>query len=843
MNKWLLIFPFFLAGPSGFGQFVDDFSDGNFSGNPTWVGDTSKFIVDDSLKLQLVAQAETNEAQLFTQSKAVINGHWEALIQMDFNPSSSNKSRFIINSNTAIVGQPFTGYYVEIGGTSDEVSFYKSVNNNTTKLIDGRDGMVNANAVNLRIKVTNDSLGNWQLYADTTGKFNYQLIGTAFDDEVTTSTYTGIWCDYTSTRSTKFWFDDFIVTGDTLPDLIAPKLISTQLQGDSLLLLSFDEKIDSAITVSVSPEIAFDKLYQGNKITIAFLNGLQNGLMYELTLSQLQDLSGNQSPDSTFTIQYLKAEQAIFRDVVINEIMADPSPTNQLPEHEFIELFNRSDKVINLVDWSLINSNVSKPIPAFILLPQQYVLLSPTSAVDDLSVYGDVLGISGWVALTNAGDDIQLLNNEQVLIDELNYDDTWYENDTAEAGGWTLEQIDYEVLCTTKSNWTASTGSPNEINKHVHVGFDQTPPTLSKILSVNQSEIVVEVSENINSEFFSNESVSISPSADLNSSNYDPLTNAITLAFETLQLNIPYQITLDISDCNGNQNQVNTNNLYVPEAANEQDIVINELLFNPFPAGVDFVELLNISDKHIDLSQLNIGVIKSQDTTWSSSLVSNYKLLPPKSYAYFSEDTSLIKASYSARNGLQITSLPAMNDDEGHVILKSKNGKIIDEVVYREDDHFEAIQQVEGISLEKINPNTPSKSTSENWHSAASSVGYATPGNQNSQFNNTNDNASSFSLGNLRISPNNDGIDDLLTIYINSSPGIGTIKIYSLAGIEITTIQHQMILGQENIVYWDGLDSNGQITPVGNYIIFAELVLETGTIKRFKEAFSVVTID
>jgi hypothetical protein len=841
MNKWLLIFPFLFVGTSSFSQFVDDFSDGNFSENPNWVGDTSKFIVDDSLKLQLVAPAETNEAQLFTQSKAVINGHWEALIQMDFNPSSSNKSGFIINSNTAMVGQPLTGYYVEIGGTSDEVSFYKSVNNNTTKLIDGSDGMLNTNAVNLRVKVTNDSLGNWQLYADTTGNFNFELIGTAFDNEITTCAYTGIWCDYTSTRSTKFWFDDFIVTGDTLPDLIAPKLISKQLQGDSLLSLSFDEKIDSAITVSVTPEISFGKLYQGNKVTVTFLNRLQNGIMYVLTLSHLQDLSGNQSPDSTFTIQYLKDEQAMFRDVVFNEIIADPSPINQLPEHEFIELYNRSEKVINLVDWSLVNSNISKPIPEFILLPQQYILLAPTSAVTDLSGYGNVLGISGWVALTNAGDDIQLLNNEQVLIDELNYDDTWYENDTAKAGGWTLEQIDYDVFCTTKSNWTASKGSPNEINKHVHVGFDQTPPTLSKIISVNQSEIVFEISENINSDFFSSQSVSITPSTNLNYSNYDPLTNVITLGFETLQSNIPYQITLDLKDCSGNQNQVNTSNLYIPEAANRQDVVINELLFNPFPVGADFVELLNISDKHLDLSQLNIGVIKSQDTTWSSTLASNYKLLSPKSYAYFSEDTSSIMAAYSARNGLEIASLPAMNDDEGNVILKSSNQVILDEVVYSQNDHFEAIQHVEGISLEKINPNTPSESTSENWHSAASSVGYATPGYQNSQFNNTNDNTSSFSLGNLRISPNNDGIDDLLTIHINSSPGIGTIKIYSLAGIEIITLQHQMILGQENMVYWDGLDSNGQITPAGNYIIFAELVLENGTIKRYKEAFAVVT--
>ena len=841
MNKWLLLIPLFMSASHVAGQFTDNFSDGEFSNNPTWVGDTSKFIISDSLALQLNSSAEAGEAYLLTASNAIINGSWECLITMDFNPSSANKTRFIIGANTPNLNSNFNGYYIELGGSNDEISFYKTLDGNTTKLIDGLDDMLDASQVITRIKLTNDSLGNWSLFADTAGNENFRLIGSVTDNEITTCRYTGIWCDYTSTRANKFWFDDFVVSGDTLPDLQAPSLLSKQLNGDSLLLLSFDETIDTILQITIEPTINFTPSFSDKQVAINFNTGLNNGLSYSVSLSNVQDENGNTMADTTFVVQYLKPSQAAFRDVVFNELMADPSPAFDLPEEEFIELYNASNKIISLKDWSLVNSGNAKNLPDYVLLPNQFVLLASSTAIHNLDSFGDVIGISGWVALSNAGDDLQLLNNEQQIIDELVYSDQWHTNDTAKSGGWTLEQIDPLVTCTSASNWTSSKGSPNDKNKHYRIGNDDSPPAITNIVSIDKHQLVLEVSESIAVDLLNAASIYINPIATVLSTNFDSNKSLLEIGVDGLQLKTSYTINVQLSDCSGNTNIVLLSEIYVPETIQKHDLIFNELLFNPYPNGVDFVEVVNVSNRYLDLSALKIGAVKENDTLWSSSLSENYHIIAPQQYQYFAEDSGAVSAFYVQKNAIQVASLPAMNDDAGHLILSNDSNLTVDEIRYQEDDHLAAINNPEGISLEKINPAIVSNTTNENWHSAASSIGYATPGYENSQYNNSSHNSSDFTLGNTRISPNNDGVDDLLTMHINTSPGLGTITIFNMAGQIVKTLHHQIILGQANTLYWDGLDDDGQLTPVGNYIIVAELILENGKVKHFKEAFAVVT--
>ncbi|HEX5170780.1 MAG TPA: hypothetical protein VFW11_16515, partial [Cyclobacteriaceae bacterium] len=107
-----------------FAQFSDDFSDGDFVSDPEWVGSTPRFVVASG-RLQLRAPAEAAQSFLSVSSTAINNASWEFLSAMDFNPSGSNYTRIYLTSDQADLSGSLNGYYVLIGGTSDEVSLFR----------------------------------------------------------------------------------------------------------------------------------------------------------------------------------------------------------------------------------------------------------------------------------------------------------------------------------------------------------------------------------------------------------------------------------------------------------------------------------------------------------------------------------------------------------------------------------------------------------------------------------------------------------------------------------------------------------------------------------------------
>ena len=110
-------------------------------------------------------------------------------------------------------------------GGVDDISLYTQSGTNHNEIIDGIAGLVTNNP-NIRVKVTRDVVGNWELFLDTNGVFFTQ--GITFDNIITTSDYFGVFCKYTITRSKKFWFDDFSVTatGTGIEELAKDKTLN-----------------------------------------------------------------------------------------------------------------------------------------------------------------------------------------------------------------------------------------------------------------------------------------------------------------------------------------------------------------------------------------------------------------------------------------------------------------------------------------------------------------------------------------------------------------------------------------------------------------------------------------
>lgn len=210
MKNSLLIFCLFVPVFCS-AQVIDSFSDGNFTENPVWVGMQTQFKVNTAFQLQSAATAAST-SWLFTASEAIENAVWECSFLIDYSTSSSNFACMYLTADKPDIAS-LNGYYVMVGGTADEVSLYLQQGTTKTKLIDGTDKRTDGKKVNIRVLVTRDSLGLFQLYSKTDAELEFYREGEARDLNLQSSAWFGL--SYTNTASTGllYCFDDVEVTG------------------------------------------------------------------------------------------------------------------------------------------------------------------------------------------------------------------------------------------------------------------------------------------------------------------------------------------------------------------------------------------------------------------------------------------------------------------------------------------------------------------------------------------------------------------------------------------------------------------------------------------------------
>ena len=246
--KLFLMFAALLSSQQVFAQFVDDFSDGDFTSDPLWLGSNSKFVVD-SARLRLKATPATDLAYLATASKSINDATWEFLVRLDFNPSASNFARIYVVSDNPDLSSSLNGYFVQIGNTTDDVTLYKQTGTTITRIIDGADGKLDMPQVIVRIKVTRDRDGTWEIYTDLGASGTYVIEGTSQDEEHSSSVFFGVLCSYTSTRIDKFYFDDFSVNGEGVSDLTPPEVTNVEPLSLQQLQLTFSEEIEAETAI------------------------------------------------------------------------------------------------------------------------------------------------------------------------------------------------------------------------------------------------------------------------------------------------------------------------------------------------------------------------------------------------------------------------------------------------------------------------------------------------------------------------------------------------------------------------------------------------------------------
>lgn len=637
-------------------------------------------------------------------------------------------------------------------------------------------------------------------------------------------------------------------------DITPPTISELVVQNNTILTLKFNEKIDSLSLVKienfeVTPSVKIREVrFQTEKeISLILENTLSAELQYALSIKELKDCKGNAS--NNLSIPFGLGSVPNFQEIIITELMPDPSPVVNLPESEYLEIYNTTTKVLSLGNLTLANQSTISKLPFQVLFPKEYAILVPTSAVAEFKrrfPTAKIIGLSPWVSLPNADGRLTLRNGAGKLIFDLAYSDDWYKDMEKKDGGWSLEMRDLAFPCLEAVNWEASRdrngGTPAKENSVKTTVSDNSPPILLRAETLSRNQLRLIFNEKLDSLGAVNAVYSVDNSLKISKITFDyKLPYQINLDFELqFERNKVYTISVrNIRDCSGNTLINNVQAKFIlPEKGQKGDILINEVLFNPPTYGVDFVELYNISDKYISLQNWRLG---NADTTDKYLISKDIYIFPPKTYLILTKDKKQVKSQYPQGVDslfLQISSFPTLNDDDGAVLLYSDANSLVDRFDYDKDFHFRLLDDRNGVSLERISFTAPTNDR-QNWHSAGAPT-YGTPAYKNSQAR--PDNAprmlinDCFYLENKVFTPDGDGFQDLLFIHYtcNATNVTANIFIFDAQGRKIRTLAQNQLISASGFVQWDGTDDSYQKVRVGQYAIFVEIFDLQGNLQRIQ---------
>ncbi|MBD2713958.1 lamin tail domain-containing protein [Microvirga sp. STR05] len=840
-------------------QLTETFADGEFTQNPSWTGDATSFQVT-SQQLQSDGPATTGtQLQLVTPCQAATGGTvWEFWANLRLATSSGNYADvWLVSEQADLKATGNRGYFVRLGGTPDEVSlFRKDATGSPVYVVNGADATLSSLTNNLvRVRVSRSATDAWNLERDLTGGTTYTSEGSASDATYQRGFYFGVYLTYSAANNRAFYFDDFRVQ-----DSAAPRLLSAGVAGAQQLDLTFNEPV-------ATPQVAanYRLTATGAPAVTAAQRDATDPALVHLTLAAalplgpntveartISDLYGNTAAGplaASFTYTGTAVAPTI-NQVLITEIFADETPVVGLPSSEYLEIHNPSaTAVLDLAGVRLLKPGQTGNPAVFpagaTLLPGEYAVVCGSTRVPQFAAYGKVFGLSNFPSLTNAGDQLLLRSRDGRTLFEISYSDTWYKDSRKKEGGWSLEMVDPANPCAGIENWTASTdasgGTPGRANSVRTSNPDRAAPVLLRALALNPTTVRLFFGEKLDSLAAANTALyGLSPAVAVTRAAPEaPDFRTVDLTLGTaLQANQALTVTVQrATDCVGNAAGSATSATFgLPSAAAPGDVVINEILFNPRTNAVDFVELLNRSGKYLDVQNWQLGNEKPDGSVDAEQISSGAYVLAPGQLVLLTTRPDIVQSQYPTSSEpaafLAMSGFPIFPDDAGVVAVFDGQGRSLDRYSYNKDQHLKLLDDLNGVSLERIRAEGPS--TAANFHSAASSVGYATPGRRNSQQQDAAGGAQQFSVEPEVFTPDEDGMQDFTTLnyQLDGTGYAASVTVYDAQGRLTRRLVRNETLATSGFFQWDGLTDRGQKAAVGYYVLLVELFGPNGGSKQ-----------
>lgn len=674
-------------------NFEDDFSDGDFTNNPTWSGADSNFVIFD-LDGNNVLRLNDNEASssyLSTPSSNVV-GEWEFFVRIDGGaPSNSNRAEIYLMSDAGDLSGAVNGYAIRIGQTGDDVFSLVRVDGGAQTTI-LQDTTVFQAGGEYRIKVTRDGSANWTI--EVGEGYNGELKdsgNSVLDNTYTSSSFFGVLVAYTSTRTDDYYFDFKI---DPPPVIIEPVLVKTfEVTGSNTMEFSFTRDIDFVAGVEPGAFI-LNGLIEPTTITelasdsleITFEEAFPGG-ENEILLAGIESSTNDTALVDTL-FQFFVFEEFESGDVIINEFLKDPPTGSGLSE--YIELRNTSSKYLNLRGWEVgDNSSLTEIADEdLVLLPDSFLVVTPNpDALTTTFGEGVYVDIS-LPALNNTTDQIRLYDSTGNTIDSLEYTPDWGGVDVA------LERRSPNIASTFQANWGDSPNGVGTPGRRNDIEPDTTPPDIESYEFLNDSTIQIIFTEEIKETPAANPS-NYNPGARLDNDFPQPMISEVQ--YHPIDTVIIFFETGFIGDNDGeyfsfivrNQEDIFGNvasdlnfdfELREFDAAQEGEVVINEFMYDPADGFSEFVELYNRTDKTFDLRGWTFN-----DNSGNPQTVTNVSyFFEPGSYVVLAVD-STIAESFPGIPLIRVSGFPALNNSTDDLVLRSLEGLLIDSLTYTSD--------------------------------------------------------------------------------------------------------------------------------------------------------------
>ncbi len=441
--------------------------------------------------------------------------------------------------------------------------------------------------------------------------------------------------------------------------------------------------------------------------------------------------------DTTNNIAFLKVTgvqvNELRNDIVINEFMYAPTS----PEPEWIEIFNRSNKVINLRNYRIADDRdtVTVITQSTILNPGEYFVIASDSSILNFYTIPSGLAVKKFSALNNTGDKVILLDSLNRTIDSLEYRPAW-----GGTSGRSLERISAELSSTDSTNWKTTLskykGTPGYINSVSEKDYDIQ---LSAIVFSPAFPLFgdnVNVAAKIINKGRMNNTFDLKLMED---TNLDSIPDVVITILPGLFLAAGDSTVVSFNHSTGalfspkgfyaeatavNDQDTSNNYLYsrIEPGYPPQSIIVNEIMYAPLGGEPEWVELFNRTEEPVNLKNWKVSDVV---TTPATATITSDVIIPSGGYLVLARDSSIFNYHRFIPSEVVKINLPVLNNDADGVVLRDNRGQTIDSVFYSS-----SWGGAGGFSLERIDSEALSN-LAGNWGSSLD-IEQSTPGRVNS---------------------------------------------------------------------------------------------------------------